>query len=116
MLRGMRALPERGRIGIFNRSYYEEVLVVRVHRELLDRERVAAHRPGPKLWRQRFDDINEFERHLYRSDTAVLKFFLHVSKREQKKRFLQRLDEPSKNWKFSVGDVQERRHWRKYMD
>jgi PPK2 family polyphosphate:nucleotide phosphotransferase len=112
--RGAKALPERGRIGIFNRSYYEEVLVVRVHPELLDRQQLPAPR-GKSLWRQRFDSINAFEQHLDRNGTKIVKFFLHVSKDEQRKRFLARLDEPGKEWKFSSADVAEREHWDEYM-
>jgi PPK2 family polyphosphate:nucleotide phosphotransferase len=107
-----RVLPERGRIGIFNRSYYEEVVVVRVHEELLAREAVT---PGPHLWAERFEDINAFERHLARNGTLVLKFFLHMSKDEQRKRLLKRLDDPKKNWKFSESDVHERSYWDGYQ-
>jgi PPK2 family polyphosphate:nucleotide phosphotransferase len=110
-----RCLPERGRIGIFNRSYYEEVLVVKVHPELLTAQRLPAKKLGKKFWRRRYQDINAFERHLVRSGTVVLKFFLNVSKEEQKKRFLERLDRPEKNWKFSAADVAERAHWDDYM-
>ncbi len=110
-----RNLPERGRIGIFNRSYYEEVLVLRVHPELLANERLPASVVSKKIWEQRFEDILHFEHYLARQGTRVLKFFLHVSKREQKKRFLARLDTPSKNWKFSAGDVAERAHWDEYQ-
>jgi PPK2 family polyphosphate:nucleotide phosphotransferase len=108
-------LPSRGRIGIFNRSHYEEVLVVRVHRELLDKEQLPASLADRKLWQHRFDDIRAFEQHLARNGTAVLKFFLNVSREEQRKRFLQRLDQPDKRWKFSMGDVAERKLWPKYM-
>lgn len=108
------ALPERGRIGIFNRSYYEEVLVVRVHRDLLDRELPASSHES-HLWSDRFEDINAFERHLQRNGTEVIKFFLHISKEEQRKRLLKRLDDPSKLWKFSVGDVREREYWDDYQ-
>jgi len=110
-----RRLPARGRIGIFNRSYYEEVLVVRVHRELLEREQIPTSLEGKDIWQQRFDDIRAFERHLARNGTRILKFFLHVSKEEQRKRFLDRIDEPSKRWKFSMGDVAERKLWDKYQ-
>src|SRR3970282_1576890 len=110
-----RCLPERGRIGVFTRSYYEEVLVVRVHPELLD----AQHLPEPLVskrnWDERFEDINAFERYVTRNGIAVLKIFLHVSREEQRKRFLARLDRPEKNWKFSLGDVEERGHWDDYM-
>jgi PPK2 family polyphosphate:nucleotide phosphotransferase len=112
--RCMKRLPERGRIGIFNRSYYEEVLIVRVHPELLAAQRI----PGveaKKTWEGRFDDINAFERHLTRNGTVVLKFFLNVSREEQRKRFLARIDEPAKHWKFSASDVAERGHWDEYM-
>jgi PPK2 family polyphosphate:nucleotide phosphotransferase len=111
-----KALPERGRIGIFNRSYYEEVLVVRVHPELLDR-RFAASRDGPTeaMWQHRYEDINAFERHLHRNGTRIVKIFLHLSREEQKKRFLERLDDPAKYWKFSVGDLAERGHWHEYQ-
>jgi PPK2 family polyphosphate:nucleotide phosphotransferase len=108
-------LPERGRIGIFNRSWYEEVLVVRVHPELLARQKLPEERMGKKIWRHRYEDINSFERYLDRNGTVVRKIFLHVSKAEQKRRFLARLDDPTKHWKFSAGDVAERRHWAKYM-
>ncbi len=111
--RTTRVLPERGRIGIFNRSYYEEVLVVRVHRELLEQEHVPGD--GEAVWKHRYDDINAFERHLARNGVVVLKFFLHISKDEQRKRLLARLDDPAKTWKFSLGDVTEREHWDHYM-
>jgi PPK2 family polyphosphate:nucleotide phosphotransferase len=113
--RAARRLPERGRIGIFNRSYYEEVLVVRVHPELLERQQLPGSLEGKDIWQQRFDDICAFERHLARNGTRILKFFLHVSKEEQRKRFLERIDEPAKRWKFSMGDVTERKLWDKYM-
>ena len=113
--RAARRLPERGRIGIFNRSYYEEVLVVRVHPELLERQQLPGSLEGKDIWQQRFDDICAFERHLTRNGTRILKFFLHVSKEEQRKRFLERIDEPAKRWKFSMGDVAERKLWDKYM-
>ena len=108
-------LPERGHIGIFNRSYYEEVLVVRVHPEFLEKQRLPPAVRSGRLWKERFEDINGFEHHLRRSGVLVLKFFLHVSKKQQKERFLERLDTPSKNWKFSANDVLERKHWRAYM-
>jgi PPK2 family polyphosphate:nucleotide phosphotransferase len=114
--RAARNLPERGRIGIFNRSYYEEVLVVRVHPELLERQKLPKSLNGKDLWQQRFDDICAFERHLTRNGTRILKFFLHVSKEEQRKRFLDRIDEPAKRWKFSMADVAERKFWDKYQD
>ena len=113
--RAARCLPERGRIGIFNRSYYEEVLVVRVHPELLARERLAEPLVTKDIWKERFEDIVSFERHLARNGTVVLKFFLHVSRAEQRRRFLERLDKPSKNWKFSAADLAERQHWDAYM-
>lgn len=111
-----KALPERGRIGIFNRSYYEEALVVRVHPEILESEHLPAGVIGKDIWKNRFGDINDFERHLSRSGLVILKFFLHVSKKEQKKRFLDRIDQPEKNWKFSATDTKEREHWDQYMD
>jgi PPK2 family polyphosphate:nucleotide phosphotransferase len=114
--RAMCALPERGKIGIFNRSYYEEVLVVRVHPEILSRERLPAELVSGKIWRERFEDIRAYERYLDRNGIIILKFFLNVSRKEQKKRFLERLDEPEKNWKFSATDVMEREHWGEYMD
>ena len=114
--RTTRALPERGKIGIFNRSYYEEVLVVRVHPEILSRERLPAELVSGKIWRERFEDIRAYERYLDRNGIVILKLFLNVSKKEQEKRFLERLDEPEKNWKFSASDVMERKHWGEYMD
>ena len=114
--RTTRDLPERGRIGIFNRSYYEEVLVVRVHPEILDSQKTPPSLVGKKIWDERFEDIRCFERHMARSGTVIRKFFLHVSKKEQKKRFLARLDEPEKNWKFSASDVKERGCWDDYQD
>jgi PPK2 family polyphosphate:nucleotide phosphotransferase len=115
--RYMRCLPERGRIGIFNRSYYEDVLVVKVHPELLTAQRLPDGADGKrkKFWRQRYQDINAFERHLVRNGTVILKFFLNVSKQEQKSRFLERLDRPDKHWKFSSADLAERAHWSRYM-
>jgi len=113
--RATRALPERGKIGIFNRSYYEEALVVRVHPELLSRERLPAQLVSGKIWRERFEDIRAYERYLDRNGIIILKFFLNASKKEQKKRFLERLDEPEKNWKFSATDVMERENWGEYM-
>ncbi len=110
-----KGLPERGRIGIFNRSYYEEVLVVRVHPELLDRQKLPRDAKGPDVWKDRYDDINRFERHLTRNGTLIVKFFLHVSKEEQGRRFLDRIDTPEKNWKFSEADVNERRFWDDYQ-
>ncbi len=108
-------LPTNGRIGIFNRSHYEEVLTVRVHKELLDREKLPKSVAGKDIWQQRFEDIRAFERHLARNGTLILKFFLNVSRDEQRKRFLDRIDEPAKRWKFSMGDVAERKLWDKYM-
>jgi PPK2 family polyphosphate:nucleotide phosphotransferase len=113
--RTTRCLPERGRVGIFNRSYYEEVLVVRVHQAMLQRQRLPRELMTKHIWDERLEDIRTFERHLHRSGTIVLKFFLHVSKREQRRRFLERLDEPEKNWKFSAHDIEERTSWRDYM-
>ena len=109
------ALPERGRIGIFNRSYYEETLVVRVHPELLAREKIPGKLNGGHLWRDRFEDINAYERYLTRNGVVIRKFFLHVSKEEQRRRFLNRLDQKEKNWKFSLADAAEREHWSDYM-
>lgn len=109
-------LPSRGRIGIFNRSHYEEVLTVRVHPELLARQKLPETLTGKNIWRQRFEDIRSFERHLARNGTLILKFFLNVSREEQRKRFLDRIEEPAKNWKFSMGDVAERKLWPKYMN
>jgi PPK2 family polyphosphate:nucleotide phosphotransferase len=108
-------LPERGRIGIFNRSYYEEVLVVRVHPELLGRQKLPPGFATGGIWKERLDDIAAFERYLARQGTTILKFFLHVSRKEQKRRFLQRLDQPEKNWKFSPADIGERTYWDDYM-
>ncbi len=114
--RAARNLPERGRIGIFNRSYYEEVLVVRVHQELLEQQKLPESlKKGKDIWQHRFDDICAFERHLARNGTLVLKFFLHVSKEEQRKRFLDRIEEPAKRWKFSMNDVMERKRWDDYQ-
>jgi PPK2 family polyphosphate:nucleotide phosphotransferase len=109
-------LPERGRIGIFNRSYYEEVLVVRVHPEFLMGEKLPPDLIGKKIWEERCQDISNFERYLSRQGTAIVKFFLNVSKEEQRQRFLARLEEPEKNWKFATRDVEERAHWNEYMD
>jgi PPK2 family polyphosphate:nucleotide phosphotransferase len=115
MWRSTIALPERGRIGIFNRSYYEECLVVRVHPEILAKEKIPPRLVTRNIWRDRFEDISAFERYLARNGTIILKFFLNVSKDEQRERFLERLDEPSKNWKFSMADVSERALWGKYQ-
>jgi PPK2 family polyphosphate:nucleotide phosphotransferase len=112
--RYMKGLPERGRIGIFNRSYYEDVVVVRVHPELLTQ--LPGTNRGRDFWQDRYDDINNFERHLTRNGTLILKFFLNVSKKEQRQRFLERLERPEKNWKFSFGDLEERKHWSEYRD
>src|SRR6185295_2284078 len=114
--RCMKSLPERGRIGIFNRSYYEDVLVVRVHQELLAKQKLPPELITKNIWEERYEDINAVERYLARNGCVILKFFLHVSRREQKKRFLERLDEPVKNWKFSGADVRERAWWDDYMD
>jgi PPK2 family polyphosphate:nucleotide phosphotransferase len=115
MWRTSRCMPGRGKIGIFNRSYYEEVLVVRVHSELLDAERLPEECVSSKIWKERFEDIAAFERYATRNGTVIRKFFLNVSKEEQKRRFLARLDEPEKNWKFSADDVRERRFWNDYQ-
>jgi PPK2 family polyphosphate:nucleotide phosphotransferase len=113
--RYQKAVPERGRIGIFNRSYYEEVLVVKVHPEILEAQKLPPGRRDKRFWQARYDDINCYERHLTRNGTVILKFFLNVSKKEQKKRFLERLDNPEKHWKFSIGDIKERGFWNDYM-
>jgi len=113
--RNFKALPERGRIGIFNRSYYEETLIVRVHPEILDSQQLPPEAKGKNIWKQRFQDINNFERYLVRNGIHVLKFFLNVSKAEQKRRFLKRINTPEKNWKFSLGDARERAFWDDYM-
>jgi PPK2 family polyphosphate:nucleotide phosphotransferase len=114
--RTTKCLPERGHIGIFNRSYYEEVLVVRVHPQVLENEKLPKQLVTKHIWVQRFEDINCFERYVTRNGIAVVKFFLHLSKKEQKRRFLQRLDTPDKNWKFSASDVKERQFWDTYQD
>lgn len=115
--RTTRDLPERGRIGIFNRSYYEEVLIVRVHRDLLLNEGLPdAPHDDKSLWRDRYRSISNLERHLHANGTRVVKFFLHLSKEEQRKRFLARIDEPEKNWKFSTADIEERKFWKNYME
>jgi len=113
--RSFKALPERGRIGIFNRSYYEEVLVVRVHPEILAKQKLPAPAKDKNIWNRRFQEINHFEEYLVNNGIVVLKFFLNVSKEEQKQRFLSRIDEPEKNWKFSSADVKERAHWDEYQ-
>ena len=113
--RTVKALPERGRIGIFNRSYFEEVLVVRVHPEILGGEKLPDSLVTPHVWKDRYEDINAFERHLARNGTLIRKFFLHVSKEEQRRRLLERVDDPSKNWKFQAGDLGERDRWTDYM-
>jgi PPK2 family polyphosphate:nucleotide phosphotransferase len=115
MWRAAYRLPERGQIGIFNRSYYEEVLVVRVHPDILNNQRIPEELIGKKIWQERFEDISNFERYLARNGTVVRKFFLNLSKQEQKRRFMARLDTPEKNWKFSAADVREREHWDDYM-
>lgn len=114
--RTTRHLPERGHIGIFNRSYYEEVLVVRVHPELINNEKLSSSLVMKDIWDQRFQDIREFEKHMTRSGTVIRKFFLNISKKEQKLRFLARLEEPEKNWKFSATDIRERKYWNDYQD
>lgn len=114
--RTSRCLPERGRIGIFNRSYYEEVLVVKVHPEYLGGQKLPDNKkPTETFWKQRYNSIIEHEAHLHRNGTRIIKFYLHLSKEEQAKRFLARIDDPEKNWKFSFGDIEERKHWNKYM-
>ncbi|WP_137937974.1 polyphosphate kinase 2 family protein [Chitinivorax sp. B] len=115
MWRSMRRLPERGRIGIFNRSYYEEVLVVRVHPTLLDKQQLPTKLVTRRIWDERCDDLRHFEDYLGRNGTMIRKFFLHVSKDEQKRRFYERLNNPEKNWKFSAADIAERQHWDDYM-
>jgi PPK2 family polyphosphate:nucleotide phosphotransferase len=110
------SLPERGHIGIFNRSYYEEVLVVRVHPEILKNEKTPPSLVTKKIWDERLEDIRSFERHMKRNGTVIRKFFLHLSKKEQKQRFLARLEEPEKNWKFSAADIHERKYWDDYQD
>jgi PPK2 family polyphosphate:nucleotide phosphotransferase len=115
MWRCLKVLPERGRIGVFNRSYYEEVLVVRVNPELLERQHLPRERMTPRIWKERYEDIRDIERYLCRNGTVIRKFFLNVSKAEQRRRFLARLDDPAKNWKFSIGDVDERLKWKSYM-
>ena len=112
--RCMKKIPERGRIGIFNRSYYEEVLIVRVHPELLEAQRIPNVYAEDRTWRDRFDDINAFEKHLARNGTKIIKFFLHVSKEEQKNRFLDRINRPDKHWKFASADIKERQYFDDY--
>jgi PPK2 family polyphosphate:nucleotide phosphotransferase len=116
MWRTNRCLPARGKIGIFNRSYYEEVLVVRVHPEYLEKQRIPEALRNDHFWRHRYEDISAFERYLTRNGIAIRKFFLHVSKKEQKKRFMARLDVEEKNWKFSAADIKERKYWNEYQD
>lgn len=113
--RTAQCLPQRGRIGVFNRSYYEEVLVVRVHPEYLRGQKLSELPPLPRLWEERYESIRDHERHLARNGTVILKFWLNVSREEQRQRFLARLDEPEKNWKFATGDVRERERWKDYM-
>ena len=115
MWRCLKRMPERGRIGVFNRSYYEEALVVRVHQALLGTQHLPPALVTPRIWEERFEDINSIERYLGRNGVVIRKFFLHVSRREQKKRFIERLDEPEKHWKFEAHDVRERQHWDEYM-
>jgi PPK2 family polyphosphate:nucleotide phosphotransferase len=115
MWRCLKALPERGRIGIFNRSYYEEVLVTRVHPELLEAQHLPKARVSKRIWKERFEDIRDIERYLCRNGVVIRKFFLNVSKAEQRRRFLARLEDPAKKWKFSVNDVNERLRWKEYM-
>jgi PPK2 family polyphosphate:nucleotide phosphotransferase len=115
MWRTSKSLPERGRIGIFNRSYYEETLIVRVHPEILGHQKLPARLITKRIWQERFEDINAFERYLARQGFVIRKFFLNVSRAEQRRRFLARLDQPDKNWKFSLGDIAERERWRAYM-
>ena len=110
------ALPNRGNIGIFNRCYYEEVLVVRVHPEFLDRQQLPPYVKDKDIWKRRYEEINNFEKYLVNNGIIILKFFLYVSKEEQKKRFMERVEEPEKNWKFSAADIKERQYWDKYMD
>ena len=114
--RCMKALPQRGKIGIFNRSYYEDVLVVRVHPEILARQKLPAGKRGARFWEERYDDINRFERHLVRNGTLVLKLFLHISKEEQRRRLLARLENPDKHWKFELADLGERKLWDQYTE
>ena len=115
--RTTQCLPERGRIGIFNRSYYEEVLIVRVHPEILRGQGLPAELVDEKtIWQQRYRSIADLEEHLHRNGTRIIKFFLHLSKEEQRKRFLDRIDEPEKNWKFSLADIEERQFWKQYME
>jgi PPK2 family polyphosphate:nucleotide phosphotransferase len=113
--RTTRCLPERGRIGIFNRSYYEEVLIVRVHPEILAGQKLPEEALEGDIWRHRYASINDLEKHLHRNGTRIVKFFLHLSKEEQRKRFLARIEDPNKNWKFSRADIEERGFWRKYQ-
>jgi PPK2 family polyphosphate:nucleotide phosphotransferase len=109
-------LPGRGRIGIFNRSYYEEVLVLRVHPELLEKQKITPPKHGSAFWKERYEDINAFEKHLLQSGTAIIKLFLHISKKEQRRRLMARLDDPDKHWKFSASDIAERAYWGKYTE
>lgn len=114
--RAVKALPARGEIGIFNRSYYEEVLVARVHTEILEGENVPAKDKEKKVWKERYEDINNFEQHLIRNGTIILKFFLNLSYAEQKRRLLERINDPEKNWKFSPSDLRERSFWKQYLE
>lgn len=113
--RAHKVVPERGKIGIFNRSYYEEVLVARVHAKILASQKLPEELVSKDIWDERFQDINAFERYLSRNGVLVVKFFLHLSKKEQKRRFLERLEDPAKNWKFSMDDIKEREHWKEYQ-
>jgi PPK2 family polyphosphate:nucleotide phosphotransferase len=116
MWRCCRRLPERGRMGIFNRSYYEDVLIARVHPEVLERQRIPAELKGPDIWKRRFEEINNFERYLTNNGVQIIKIYLNLSKEEQRQRFLARIEQLEKNWKFSAGDAKERASWDKYMD
>src|SRR6185503_14098100 len=113
--RAVKALPSRGNIGIFDRSYYEDVVVVRVHPEILEEQQLPPECIGPRIWRERFEDIRALERHLSRNGTTIRKFFFHVSRQAQRERLLERFDDPEKNWKFSARDVRERENWTKYL-
>jgi len=116
MWRCLKVLPEKGKIGIFNRSYYEEVLVVKVHKEILDKQNIPEEKKKGKLWEERYEDINNIEKYFHRNGIINLKFFLNISKEEQKLRFLKRINTPEKNWKFSMSDLKERNYWKEYMN